>query len=396
MEYASDQALRDLQFFGEEGGVVPVIDVASTSTFLDPHDMQLTFKGEMPGCYLYSRHSNPTVSMLGKKLAALEDTEAGLGVASGMAAIMATVLQLTKRGDHVVSSRTVYGGTYAAFHNLLPRFGIEITFVDPSNTKAFAEAIRPNTKVVYTETLSNPLLAVSDLPALSQLAKDHNCKLVVDNTFTPTIIHPSTLGADVVIHSCTKFISGASDLIAGAICCSEEFANQLINLNDGMVMLLGPTMDARVAHSLILRLDHLHIRMKAHSETAQLLAEEMERRGIPTVYPGLKSHPQYGLFESLKNRGAGYSSIITMDCGSGEKARSLATLLQAKKFGLYAVSLGFSRTLMSRPATSTSSEIPDGDQAAMGMTPGLLRLSVGFSGDTPTMIKRFFDSFDQI
>ena len=394
------QAIRDIQHFGEEGGVVPVIDVASTSTFLDPKDMERTFLGELQGCYLYSRHSNPTVNIFGKKIAAMESAEAALGVASGMAAIACTVDQIflnegVKKG-HLIASRTVYGGTYALFKNVLPSRGIDVTFKEITDLKAIEAAIRPDTKVIYAETLSNPLLAVSDIKALSLICKKHQLKLVIDNTFTPMIVQPLLHGADVVIHSCTKYISGSSDFIAGAIIGSEKFIASLIDVNTGSVMLTGPVMDPRVAHELYLRLDHLELRMKAHSNMAAFFANKMQAEKMPVIYPGLATHPQHELLKNVMNKDFGFGGILTLDCVDADQARRLATMLQDEKFGLYAVSLGFSRTLMSCSAKSTSSEIPEEEQKEIGLSQGLLRFSIGYTGDPEIMWERFLRSYKKV
>lgn len=397
-QYFPEQAIRDIQHFGEEGGVVPVIDVAATSTFLDPKDMERTFMGELQGCYLYSRHSNPTVSIFGKKIAAMENAEAALGVASGMAAISCTVSQLMKdhKNGHIVTSQTVYGGTYALFKNILPSQGVSVSFVNMSDLKAVEAAITPQTRILYTETLSNPLLTASNISELSKLAKKHNLKLVIDNTFTPMIVQPLMHGADVVVHSCTKYISGSSDFIAGAIAGSKDFINSLIDVNTGFVMLTGPVMDPRVAHELYLRMDHLPIRMKAHSAMAMFLAERMEKEGLPVIYPGLESHPQHQLFKNFANSQYGFGGILTLECKTSDEARELATELQNQKFGLYAVSLGFSRTLMSCSAKSTSSEIPEEERQKMGLSEGLLRFSIGFVGEREEMWKRFMTCYKKV
>lgn len=394
------QAIRDVQHFGEEGGVVPVIDVASTSTFLDPKDMERTFNGELQGCYLYSRHSNPTVNIFGKKIASMENAEAALGVASGMAAIACTVDQIFRNEGvtqgHLIASRTVYGGTYALFKNILPSRGIEVSFKEITDLKAIEAAIRPDTKVIYAETFSNPLLAVSDIAGLSKIAKKHNLKLVIDNTFAPMIVQPLNLGADVVVHSCTKFISGSSDFIAGAIAGTQDFISSLIDVNTGSVMLTGPVMDPRVAHELYLRLDHLQIRMQAHSNMAAFLAQKMKEEKMPVIYPGLSSHPQHELLTSMMNKSVGYGGVLTLDCKDSDEARRLAIKLQDEKFGLYAVSLGFSRTLMSCSAKSTSSEIPEEEQKEIGLSQGLLRFSIGYTGDPEIMWERFIRSYREI
>lgn len=392
------QSIRDIQHFGEEGGVVPVIDVAATSTFMDPKDMERTFQGELQGCYLYSRHSNPTVNIFGKKIAAMEGAEAALGVASGMAAIACTVDQIFRShgGSHLITSRTVYGGTYALFKNILPARGVSVDFVGITDLKKVESLIRKETKVIYAETLSNPLLSVSDLKGLSALCKKHGLKLVVDNTFAPMMVQPLKFGADVVIHSCTKYISGSSDLIAGAIAGSHDFIASLIDVNHGSVMLTGPVMDPRIAHELYLRLDHLPVRMEAHSRMAAFLATRMEENKMRVIYPGLSSHPQHELFKNMMNPNYGFGGILTLECKDSEEARIFATDLQSEKFGLYAVSLGFSRTLMSCSAKSTSSEIPEEEQKEIGLSQGLLRFSIGYTGDPETMWERFMRCYRRL
>jgi methionine-gamma-lyase len=388
------QKIRDVQHFGEEGGVVPVIDHAATSTFLNPSDMQKVFEGEIQGCYLYSRHTNPSVVAFSQKMAAMEGSEAALGVASGMGAISSAILQIMKQGGHIVSSNTIYGGTWALFKNILPKFGIKITFVDPSKPEEFEEAITPDTKVIYTETMSNPLLGISDIKALSNISKKNNLKLVIDNTFAPLMISPIELGADVVVYSCTKYISGQSDLIAGAICSDQDFINSLIDVNDGIAMLLGPVMDPKVAYELYSRLDTLSIRMKAHSNSASVLVEKMLSEKIGgIIYPGLETFKQFELFNKMKNDEYGNGGMITLDCNSLEFASKLAQSLQDNKFGLFAVSLGFSRTLLSCPSASTSSEIPIEEQKKIGLKSGLLRMSIGFCGDDETLANRFISCY---
>jgi len=390
------QNMRDIQHFGEEGGVVPVIDVAATSTFLNPLDMEKAFHGELDGCYLYSRHSNPSVSAFGKKFAALEGTGAALGVSSGMAAIHAVLDQWTSAGEHIVASRTIYGGTWALLKNHLPRRGVETTFVDINDLAAVEAAIRPSTRVLFTETLANPLLNMSNLASLGALAKRRGIRLLVDNTFTPVLITPADHGADAVIHSCTKYISGASDLIAGVIAGPPGLIQSLTDINTGSVMLTGPVMDPRIAHELYLRLDHLPVRMAAHSAHALTLATRMEENRIPVFYPGLESHPQHALMKRHLNPGYGFGGMLTIDCVTSKKAMELARELQDVKFGLYAVSLGFSRTLMSCPSVSTSSEIPESDQKAMQLSPGLLRLSIGFTGTVETAWSRFISTYRKV
>ena len=371
--------------FGEHGGVCPSMARSSTFTVLDPGIMPEIFEGmrgpDKGGCFLYSRHFNPTVAVLARYLAAMEGTENAVCTASGMAAISSTILQLCRAGDHIVASRTVYGGTHALLSTLLPSMGIYTTFVDPRHPEQFKEAITPNTKVFYTETVGNPTLKVADIPALAEIAHARDISLVVDNTFTPLMLTPGALGADVVVHSLTKFINGASDLIAGVVCCSKDMQLQLMDLHNGRVMLLGPTMDSRTAFDVIQRLPHLAVRMKEHGVRTMALASMLEEMGAPVCYPGLASHPQHELLSSMSNEGYGYGGIFTLDAGTQEKAEKLMLVLQNEmSFGFIAVSLGYFDTLMSCSGSSTSSEIPPEDQAKMGLSPGLLRISVGLTG----------------
>jgi methionine-gamma-lyase len=349
------------------------------------------------GCFLYSRHFNPTVDVLGRYLAAMEGTEAAISTASGMSAIACALLQICRSGDHIVSSDTVYGGTHALLNDLLPEMDITSTFVHPDNPENFEKAIKPNTKVLYTETVGNPTLKISDIPSLAEIAKAHNLILVVDNTFTPVIINPFRLGADIVVYSLTKFINGASDVIAGAICASRDFIYKLMDLHTGRVMLFGPTMDPRVAFDIIQRLPHLPIRMREHGKRALAIAARLEEMGAPVVYPGLPSHPQYGLYKSLLNEGYGFGGLLTLDCGTREKAEKLMSILQNKeRFGLIAVSLGYFDTLMSCSGSSTSSEIPPEDQADMGLSPGLVRIAVGYTGSLEDRIEQIVRAVGEV
>ncbi|MBN2496220.1 MAG: aminotransferase class V-fold PLP-dependent enzyme [Deltaproteobacteria bacterium] len=371
--------------FGEHGGVCMSIERSSTFTVMKPGTMPEIFEGirgpDKGGCFLYSRHFNPTNDVLARQLAAMEHTEYATTTASGMAAVSCALLQLCQQGDHIVSSDTIYGGSHALMAETLPAMGVRTTFVDPADTAAFAKAIRPETKVLYTEVLANPTLKVSDIPALAALAHERGCKLVIDNTFTPLCFSPAELGADVVVYSMTKFINGASDVIAGAICASRSFVYELMDLHTGRVMLLGPTMDPRVAFDISQRLPHLPLRMKEHSRRALAIARRLEEIGAPVCYPGLESHPQHARYEETCNREYGFGGMLTLDCKTTDKANELMDRLQnVERFGLIAVSLGYFDTLMSCSGSSTSSEIAPEDQAKMGLSPGLLRIAVGYTG----------------
>lgn len=373
--------IQDLQYFGEFGGVNPSISDSSTYTFLSAKTMFDTFEGNTDGCYLYSRHSSPSNLYLGQALAAMEGTEAAHVTASGMGAITAVLLQLCHAGEHIVSSRTIYGGTYAFMKNFLPNLNIQTSFVDITKLETVENAIQPNTKVLYCESISNPLLEVADLEGLAKIAHKYQITLVVDNTFSPLILAPAKLGAQVVIHSLTKFINGSSDTVAGVICGTQAFIDDLKNVNHGAAMLLGSTMDSLRSSSVLKNLRTLHIRMKQHSHNAQYLAEKFEADGLKVVYPGLKSHSGYQSLHQQKHPDYGFGGMLTLDVGNLETANTLMEMMQQENLGYLAVSLGFYKTLFSAPGTSTSSEIPLEEQKEMGLTDGLIRFSIGLDDD---------------
>ena len=373
--------IQDLQFFGEFGGVNPSISDSSTYTFLSANSMSETFEGNMEGCYLYSRNSSPSNLYLEEACAAMEGTEAANVFSSGMGAITSTILQLCKSGDHIISSRTVYGGTYAFLKNFTPQLGIETSFVNITSLDDIKKSIKPNTKIIYCEVSSNPLLEIADLKLISKIAKKNNLKLIVDNTFTPLSITPAKHGADIVIHSLTKFINGTSDTIAGVVCSNKEFIHSLRDVNDGAFMLFGATMDSLRAASVLKNMRTLHIRMKKHSENALNLAQSFEKDGIKTVYPGLKSHSSHQVFSKIMNKDYGFGGMLTIDVGSLENANKLMEMMQNKNLGYLAVSLGFYKTLFCAPGTSTSSEISEEEQEQMGLSEGLIRFSIGLDQD---------------
>jgi methionine-gamma-lyase len=387
-QFNAANKIQDLQYFGEFGGVNPSISDSSTYTFLSAKTMFDTFEGNTEGCYLYSRHSTPSNLYLSEALAQMEGTESANVTASGMGAITSTLLQLCKSGDHIISSRTIYGGTYAFMKNFLPGFNIQTSFVDITNLEKVEAAITENTKILFCETVSNPLLEIADLRELSKIAKKHNLKLIVDNTFSPLSVSPQVLGTDITIHSLTKFINGSSDAVAGVVCASSQFINDLKDVNSGACMLLGPTLDSFRAASILKNLRTLHIRIKKHSENAQYLAEQFEKDGLTVKYPGLKSHKQHELFKSMMNEEYGFGGLLTLDVKTTEKANELMELMQKENLGYLAVSLGFYKTLFSCSGSSTSSEIPEAEQKEMGLSPGLIRMSIGLDHD----IKRTYEN----
>ena len=388
MAFNPASEIQDLQFFGEFGGVNPSIEDSSTFTFLHANTMEELFEIEKEGCYLYARHTNPNNKYLSNALAAMEGTESAHCAGSGMGSISSVLLQLCSAGDHIVSSRTIYGGTYALMKNLIPRFNITTTFVNANDLKAVEAAITPSTKVLYCETLSNPMLEVADIPKLSAIAKKHNLTLVVDNTFTPLIFSPIKLGADIVVHSLTKFINGTSDAVGGTVCGSKELISSMMDVNSGTSMLLGPVLDGMRSASMLKNLHSLPVRMERHSRNALYLAKKFEAMGLPVRYPGLESHPQHELYKKFMHEDFGFGGMMTIDFKTIENANRLMEDMQNQNLGYLAVSLGFYKTLFSAPGTSTSSEIPEDEQAEMGLSPGIVRFSIGLDQDIESTFQK--------
>jgi len=396
MSFDPAERVQDYLVFGEFGDVNPSITDSSTFTFLSPARMEEVFEHEIEGCFLYSRHWNPSNKFLAEALARMEDGESAQVMASGMAAISSTLLALCSAGDEVVASRTIYGGTYALLKNLLPRLGITTRFVDIRDEQAVRAAITPNTRVLFTESITNPLLDVSDLPMLASIAHSNDVRLVVDNTFSPMILSPLRLGADIVVHSLTKFINGTSDCVAGCVVSTHEFIAQLGDVNSGTSMLLGPVLDSHRAASILKNLHSLHLRMRQHSANAAHMAAGLVEHGLTVHYPGLPTHPQHELMTQLMNPGFGYGGVMTLDAGSHDRAARLMVALQERRVGYLAVSLGYFKTLFSAPSSSTSSEIPAEERHAMGLTDGLIRFSVGLDSDIQRSLEVTLECVDDL
>jgi methionine-gamma-lyase len=390
--------------FGEHGGVNMSIETSTTFTVMHADTMPEIFAGSVGpesgggGCYLYGRHFNPTVYTLGRYLAAIEGTEAAYATSSGMAAISAAVIQHCRPGDELVAPRAIYGGTHALFENFLPeRCGVTVRFVNGADVDEVAAAVNSRTRIVYGETFSNPTLDVANIPRLAEIAHRAGAALIIDNTFSPLIVSPAQLGADIVIHSMTKFMGGGSDIIAGAVCGSKEFITSLMDPHTGAMMLLGPTMHPTVAFNLALRLPHLALRMAEHSRRAMLFAERLEALGMAVTYPGLPGHPGHELLRGMMNEGFGFGGIFGIDVGDRETAFALLDSLQNKyAFGYDAVSLGYFETLMSCSGASTSSELSEAEQRAAGILPGYVRVSIGYTGDVEDRWAQFESALQEV
>ena len=380
--------IQDMLQFDEFGGVNPGITDSSTFTFMDPETMSETFLGHTEGCFLYSRHWNPSNKYLADAMASMEDTESAWVTASGMAAITCSILQCCKAGDHIITSVTTYGGTYAFLRNYLPRFNIEVSFVNITDLSSVEKAIKRNTRLIYTESVTNPLLQVSDIPALAEIARRHGILLMVDNTFCPMMITPARLGADIVVYSMTKFINGKNDCVAGAICASGEFINKLSDVNDGTAMLLGPVLDPLRSSSIWKNLHTLHVRIKQHGANALYVATELKKLGLKVRYPGLPDHPQHKLLNSFLNKEYGYGGMLVLELDSMKTANDLMKMLQMDGVGYLAVSLGYFKTLFSNSGKSTSSEVPADLQREMGLSEGLVRFSIGLDNHMERSVEK--------
>jgi len=398
MEKKFDPAGRifDLLQFGEFGDVNPSITDSATYTFMQATTMSETFAGLQEGCYLYSRHWNPSNKYLSDALAALEGTESAWVTASGMGAITNAILQLVNSGDHIICSLTIYGGTFAFLFNYIKKFNIDVSFVDINKLDEVRNAIRPDTKIIYTETMTNPLLQISDIPELSKIANQHGIKLVVDNTFTPMIVAPALHGAHIVVHSLTKFINGKNDCVAGAICGTHEFINALCDVNKGTAMLLGPALDPLRSSSILKNIHTLHIRMRQHSKNALYLAERFKETGVKIIYPGLKDHPGHETLIKIMNPEFGFGGMIAIDLGTSERASRFMEKMESEGVGYLAVSLGYFKTLFSNSGKSTSSEIPEEIQREMGLSEGLIRFSVGLDNDIERTWQKIKFCLDQV
>ena len=324
--------------------------------------------------YIYTRLGNPTTTVLENKIAALEEGEAAVATSSGMGAISSTLWTVLKAGDHVVTDKTLYGCTFALMCHGLTRFGIEVTFVDTSNLDEVKNAMKENTRVVYLETPANPNLKIVDIEALAKIAHTNpNTLVIVDNTFaTPYMQKPLTLGADVVVHSVTKYINGHGDVIAGLVITNKALADQIrfVGLKDMTGAVLGP----QDAYYIIRGMKTFEIRMERHCKNARKVVEFLDNHPkIEKVYyPGLETHPGY---EIAKKQMKDFGAMISFELKGGFEAGK--TLLNSLKLCSLAVSLGDTETLIQHPASMTHSPYTKEEREAAGITDGLVRLSVG-------------------
>jgi len=355
----------------EMHSAVSPIYQTSTFAFRDADHGAACFSGNDPG-YIYTRIANPNIHELEQAVADLENGFDGIATSSGMAAVNVVYLGFLASGDHIISHNAVYGPSRAIMESLYPKYNVESTYVDATNPQNVIDAIQENTKVLYVETPANPTIGITDLKAMVKIAKEHSLKLVVDNTFcSPYLQRPLDLGADVVLHSMTKFINGHADVVAGMVITKTEEDYKILR---NIMVNVGCNMDPHQAWLARRGLKTLGIRIDRAQESSQKVAEFLENH--PKVewvkYPGLKSHPQ---FELAKEQMDGPGSMISFEVKGGVEAGKI--VMNNVRLALLAVSLGGVETLIQHPASMTHSKLSDEAQLAGGITKGLIRLAVG-------------------
>ena len=365
------RALRVGHTRSNEGEHAEPIFATSSFVFGSAAEAAARFSGDIPG-NIYSRFTNPTVRTFEQRLAALEGGEACVATASGMAAILATCMGVLNVGDHVICSHSVFGSTVTLFSKYLTRFGIEVSFVALADVSAWAAAIRPNTRLLFMETPSNPLTEVGDIRALAALAHDHNARLVVDNCFcTPILQQPLGLGADIVIHSATKYLDGQGRCVGGAVVGDAKTVGEEIY---GVLRTAGPTMSPFNAWVFLKGLETLKLRIQAHCDQADQLATWLEQQpGVSKVYyPGLPSHPQHQLVREQQRAAGG---IVSFELSGGRPAAW--RLIDATRLLSITANLGDVKSTITHPATTTHGRLSDAERADAGIREGLVRIAVG-------------------
>ena len=364
-------AVRAGQVRTHEGEQSEPIFATSSFVFSSAAEAAARFSGKEPG-NIYSRFTNPTVRIFEQRLAALEGGERCVGTSSGMGAILTLCMALLKSGDHIVCSQSVFGTTVTLFQSLLPKFGVETSFIPLTDYAAWAAAITPQTRLLFVETPSNPLTETADIARIAEIAHARGCLLVVDNCFlTPALQKPLKLGADLIIHSATKFLDGQGRCVGGAIVGPEKLVGEAVF---GFVRTAGTSMSPFNAWVFLKGLETLGIRMKAHGENAMALATWLEQQ--PAVrrvhYPGLKSHPQHQL---ATRQQSGYGGVVAFEVEGG-RDRAWAVIDNTRIFSITA-NLGDVKSTITHPATTTHWRMTAEERARAGISDGLIRLSVG-------------------
>ncbi|GMQ96719.1 MAG: O-succinylhomoserine sulfhydrylase [Gammaproteobacteria bacterium] len=369
--HPATRAVRYGQTRTFEGEQSEPIFPTSSYVFDSAAEAAARFSGESPG-NIYSRFTNPTVRTFEQRLAALEEGERCVATSSGMAAILSTCMGLLKSGDHIVSSRGIFGTTTVLFRNYLEKFGVSTTFVSLTDIDAWRDAITPNTRLLFLETPSNPLTEIADVSALAELARSSNVLLAVDNCLcTPALQQPLKLGADIVIHSATKYLDGQGRCVGGAVVGNEQQVGTDVF---GFLRTAGPCMSPFNAWVFLKGLETLNIRMRAHCESAVELAQWLQEHGKTTnvYYPGLDTHQQH---ELAARQQTGFGGLISFEVPGGKKAAW--HFIDATKLVSITANLGDTKTTITHPASTTHQRLTDEERYEAGITDGLIRIAVG-------------------
>jgi len=364
-------AIRAGQVRTAEGEHSEAIFPTSSFVFASAAEAAARFAGDQPG-NIYSRFTNPTVRTFEQRLAALEGTDSCVATSSGMAAILSTCLALLKSGDHIVSSRSIFGSTTGLFNNYLGKLGIETSFVDLTDFSSWEAAIRPETRLMFLETPSNPLTELADIRQLATLAHENDCLLVVDNCFcTPALQQPIKLGADIVIHSATKFLDGQGRCVGGAVLGPKDIVGEEVF---GFLRTAGPTMSPFNAWVFLKGLETLSLRMKAHSANALELALWLEQQASVkrVFFPGLESHDQHQL---AKQQQSGFGGLLSFELEGGKEAGW--NLIDATRLISITANLGDAKSTITHPATTTHGRLTAEQREEAGISDGLIRIAVG-------------------
>ncbi len=364
-------AVRAGQVRSAEGEHSELIFATSSYVFKDAAEAAARFSGDEPG-NIYSRFTNPTVRTFEERLATLEGAERCVATSSGMSAILSTFMGLLKAGDHIVASRSIFGTTVGLLDNVLSKFGLTTTFVGLADYKAWESAIRPETKMLFLETPSNPLTEIADISRLAEIAHAKACLLVVDNCLcTPVLQKPFSLDADIVIHSVTKYLDGQGRCIGGAVLGSDELLAEDVV---GFLRTAGPTLSPFNAWVFLKGLETLHLRMKAHCDNALQVAEWLEQQASVkrVYYPGLKSHPQH---ELAKTQQSGFSGVLSFEVEGGQKVAW--NVIDSSSLFSITANLGDTKSTITHPATTTHHRLTDEQRAEAGISDSLIRLSIG-------------------
>jgi O-succinylhomoserine sulfhydrylase len=355
---------------GEKEHSTPLF-LTSSFVYDSAEDMAAAFADDSLDVNIYSRFSNPTVDEFIDKICALEGAEDGIATGTGMAAVFATFMTFLSKGDHIISAAAIFGSTHTILTKYLPKWGIDYTYFDMGKPESIAALIQPNTKILYVETPSNPGLDIIDIEFIATICKQHNVLLVVDNCFaTPALQQPIKYGADIVLHSATKFIDGQGRVLGGVVVGNKELVNQLYLF----VRNTGPSMSPFNAWILTKSMETLFIRMEKHADNALKLATALQNHSAINwvKYPYLPSHPQYNIAKKQMSSGGG---IVTFDLKGGvESGKKFLNALQMLSM---TNNLGDSRSIASHPASTTHSKLTDAERASVGITPGLIRISAG-------------------